>query len=870
MKTKTLLISQVKPLLIAAMLVPIMLLSGCGSEDDNSTPVIDHAPISAIDGFNVIMPGELVYVDLSNLIESGTAGANVTNVYFESSQGSGQCGLVDNSGSSNGNTILGLGFNVIIDGTAICEYIYEVESVAVTGQTKTSASATIMLASSADGDAVLPPISIAMAIDDLTLTTDIETALGDDFPTGYILSEGFSILGDGTVVMDADNFTVSYTPEAVGVSRVVYSLEGEIDDVADIKIGTLDYAISDSLNNGPTATNFRYDPRVEIEEQIDIDVAGNIEDDEDSLQLIDVNSYTAIVASKNPNELTNTVFTFEAPTDGLHYVSYTVSDQRGGFATAMVEVESFDASQYAVWSDIENDSLLFRAPKTQQEMDDSSEPYQGISIETDYEPSISMATFISNGAESFCSYYGRLPTAAEMESLYNNQSPSEKLWPTGKDYIALDEGVFSLYSLQEGGASAIGDDFYYVTCIDTGGLVATMVKPTATANGTDTVEIEVNYTRATGPVAGAVLGISIPGSSTATPSSSTIITDDDGDATIFITNTVAETVTVNIEHDTFYSVEPIVTFIADLTTALIDELEVVSDNALADGISKNEFQLTLLDAYNNPVPQALIAVSFDSTAAQLVETESTLLTGTDGLLTFNITDVAVETVNTTATFTRPDDVEVTASAQSDFVNIFEYATFVVTHNNTANTGFSVHYNTVLLTLKDASGDLITGSKIDFEVSGDASVEATAGQTYGVTDDDGQITVKIYDTSIETVDVIANSGLSQSITASVSFSTDLTEYFVTTEQSDGKALGTTQEFAEGICNDEFNSSRLPTAEEFTALMNQSLGPVLGSQYGWPNTANVYFLADKKLLGNMNLGKVVDNNSPGENRFLLCHL
>ncbi|QDO84041.1 hypothetical protein FM037_13335 [Shewanella psychropiezotolerans] len=172
--------------LLTSLMLSTLLLSGCGGGDSGSDspaagPVVEQAPVSARDGFNVVAPDEPGYVDLSSLIESGTAGAKVTDIYLESSQGSGECGQVQ---TGEGSDILGLGFNVTVEGAAICEYGYEVESIALSGQTKTRARAKVMVASSAGGSAVLPPISIAMAINDVNVT-DVEAALGTDFPAGY-------------------------------------------------------------------------------------------------------------------------------------------------------------------------------------------------------------------------------------------------------------------------------------------------------------------------------------------------------------------------------------------------------------------------------------------------------------------------------------------------------------------------------------------------------------------------------------------------------------------------------------------------------------------------------------------------------------
>lgn len=658
-----------KPSLAVSMLVPVLLLSGCGgSESDNAdgsanAPVVEQAPVSARDGFNVVTPDAPGYVDLSSLIESGTAGAKVTSVYLESKQGTGDCGQVLSSSeasgdSSNANVILGQGFNVTIDGAAICEYTYEVESVALAGQTKTRARAKVMVASSAGGAAVLPPISIAMAIGDPDEVTDIQAALGADFPTGYTLSDSFSVLGDGYVTMVAADFSITYRAEAEGVSRVVYALEGEIAGVPDIKMGTLDYAVSDNLNSAPTADNFAYDKEVEINIPVEISVLDHIDAvDSDELQLIEVKSYTANVASLDPDSLTNKAFTFEAAEGGEHYVSYMVSDKRGGFATGIVKVKTFDAAQVARWTDIEHGTLLFSAPQTKVEIEDFGDAYQGFYGDTGYTPTLHLATFTFIGAQAYCGTRGRLPTPAEMDAMYAAKSPSTTwLWPIGKDYITQDVSTPGLISLTDGTVSALGTDLYYVTCVDSGGLAVTADKSVAVANGTDETTINVSFLRDTGPVADEILDINVTGS--AIPSETTVTTDDNGEASFTVSSIKAETITVGVEYTNKSSeLVPVgtdVTFIGDIDTARIESLTVIQDGAAPDGVSENTLSTLALDLYDNPVAGVLVDVNFDSATAALTEAPSTLLTGDDGVVEFNVTsstpDTAGETVEVTVSY----------------------------------------------------------------------------------------------------------------------------------------------------------------------------------------------------------------------------
>lgn len=651
---------------LLSTLVPALLLSGCGGgENDNGTdkaPVVEQAPVSARDGFNVVAPDEPGYVDLSSLIESGIAGAKVTSVYLESKQGTGECSQIFTSADANDNSanvILGQGFNVTIDGAAICEYAYEVESVALAGQTKTRAKAKVVVASSAGGAAVLPPISIAMAIGDPVRVTDIqaELELQASFPTGYTLSEDFSVLGDGDVILDTAAFSVSYTPTKEGVSRVVYALEGEIAGVPDIKMGTLDYAVSSDLNNAPTASQFDYGSDVEINTSVDIDVSDYISDavDGDELQLIDVQSYTANVTSKAPGVMTNKIFTFEAAGSGKHYVSYTVSDQRGGFATGIVEVSTFDANQVSRWTDIENVTLLFSAPQTKFEIDATGDDYQGFYNDTDYTPSLNIATFTFAGAQGYCGTRGRLPTPDELEAMYIAKDPKTTwLWPTGKAYVTQDVTTPGLVSLANGAISNLGTDLYYVTCVDSGGLTVTADKSVVVANGIDDTTISVAFSRDSGPVVGEILDINVDGS--AIPSERTVTTDAQGKASFNVTNTKAEITYISIEYTNRSSesvtVSTAVNFIGDINTASISALVSKTNNAYTNSSTGNKIQASVADDFGNPIEGVKVEVTAGGNA-YVTQSPETLLTNSTGSLIFYVKDSTAQTVRVTASVNTP-------------------------------------------------------------------------------------------------------------------------------------------------------------------------------------------------------------------------
>ena len=643
---------------LLSTLAPTLLLSGCGgSESDNTdgnanAPVVELAPVSARDGFEVVSPDKPGFVDLSSLIESGKEGVTITDITLESSQGSGQCGEV-----SIDNTTSFQGFNVTIDGAAICQYTYEVESIAAEPQARMRASARVMVASSGTGSAMLPPISIPIAID-TTQETNIKDALGMDFPKDYTLSPDFSVLGDGDVTADTSAMSISYTATAQGVSRVVYALESNIAGVPDIKMGTLDYTVSGELNNAPTATNFTVAEQTELYTEYDIDVSAYIDDatDADALQLIEVSSYTATVQSKDNNLLTNKVFTFQADSYGMHYVTYTVSDQRGGLATGIVQIRIEDPNAPDLWGDVETDLTLFSAPLTRIEADAKGIVYQGFVSDTNYYPAVDVVTFTFDGANDYCSSIGgHVPGTTELYDLYNDKGPAGQWnWPTGKSYVARGSGVNNwLVSLTDRTEEKLGNNSGYVTCLGTGEQSLTLDKLESRADGVDYTTATVLFVRDGQPVSNANLIVTVTGSATITATS--VTTSSLGTAIVAIKNTVAESVEISFTYASNQAdisvVKKTVKFIADFNNAHIDSIVLLSDNSQNDGNDQNLFQVTMLDNGGNPVKGATIVVTTSSPyTTSVIGGTGGLMTDDDGKVSFGVVSTEAETVEVQASF----------------------------------------------------------------------------------------------------------------------------------------------------------------------------------------------------------------------------
>ncbi|CAK2222629.1 hypothetical protein VCRA2113O204_760001 [Vibrio crassostreae] len=104
-------------------------------------------------------------------------------------------------------------------------------------------------------------------------------ALGDVYPTDYILSQDVMILGDGNVAVDSGLRTVDYTANDDGPHRLVYKLEDPVG--TNHQFGTIDIAVSNDANEGLFADIDTLIPesvqssvsKVEIGDVVEVDVA---------------------------------------------------------------------------------------------------------------------------------------------------------------------------------------------------------------------------------------------------------------------------------------------------------------------------------------------------------------------------------------------------------------------------------------------------------------------------------------------------------------------------------------------------------------------------------------------------------------------
>ncbi|EOL9785027.1 Ig-like domain-containing protein, partial [Escherichia coli] len=233
---------------------------------------------------------------------------------------------------------------------------------------------------------------------------------------------------------------------------------------------------------------------------------------------------------------------------------------------------------------------------------------------------------------------------------------------------------------------------------------------------------------------------------------STVITGPDGTVEISVTSQTAgiSAVTVSINNSTL---SQNVTFIADVRTAKIAELEVIRDNAVADGAMANTLRVRATDAFGNALAGQTVSVLADNgaTVAPVVTTQP------DGTVEIFVTSQTAGISAVTAT--------INSSSQSQNVTFVadvstaKIADLVVIQDNSVADGAMA--NTLQVRVTDAFGNTLAGQTVSVTAGNSATVAPAV-----TTKPDGtaEISVTSQTAGISTVIATINSSsLSQNVT-----------------------------------------------------------------------------------------------------------
>ncbi|EPG6360917.1 TPA: Ig-like domain-containing protein, partial [Escherichia coli] len=190
--------------------------------------------------------------------------------------------------------------------------------------------------------------------------------------------------------------------------------------------------------------------------------------------------------------------------------------------------------------------------------------------------------------------------------------------------------------------SSLSQNVTFVADVSTAKIAdLVVIKDGSEADGSTANTLRARVTDAFGnALAGQTVSVMAGNGATVAP---TVITEPDGTVEISVTSQTAgiSAVTASINSS---SQSRDVTFIADVRTAKIAELEVIRDNAVADGSTANTLQVKVTDANGNTLAGQAVSVLAGNSAT----VASTVTTKPDGTVEISVTSQTAGTSTVTA------------------------------------------------------------------------------------------------------------------------------------------------------------------------------------------------------------------------------
>ncbi|GCK42660.1 adhesin [Escherichia coli] len=238
-----------------------------------------------------------------------------------------------------------------------------------------------------------------------------------------------------------------------------------------------------------------------------------------------------------------------------------------------------------------------------------------------------------------------------------------------------------------------------------------VIKDGSEADGSTENTLRVRVTDAFGnTLGGQTVSVLADNGATTAP---TVITEPDGTVEISVTSQTAgvSAVTVSINSS---SQSRDVTFIADVRTAKIAELEVIRDNAVADGSTANTLQVKVTDANGNTLAGQTVSVLAGNSAT----VAPTVTTQPDGTVEISVTSQTAGTSTVTASINNSS-----LSRNVTFVpgDASQLTSTVETNKSNYTVGETI---TITVTLRDVFDNLVTGATTQLAANGVLTVDGT--------------------------------------------------------------------------------------------------------------------------------------------------
>ncbi|WP_238084020.1 Ig-like domain-containing protein [Pseudescherichia vulneris] len=285
------------------------------------------------------------------------------------------------------------------------------------------------------------------------------------------------------------------------------------------------------------------------------------------------------------------------------------------------------------------------------------------------------------------------------------------------------------------------------------------------------------------------------------------VTDGNGDATVAITDSTAEQVTVSATSGSITRSVPS-NFIKSVSSL---NLKLTDNNSKADGSDADSGQVTVRDASGNVMSGVQVSWSVDH-SAKIVRSDA--VTDASGHASIDYTDTRAESVKLTASASGK-----TESKDSAFVATAAANTISVTMTTDNAQADGVTANVARATVKDSTGKALSGVTVNWATTGSAKLSTGAS----VTDGNGNATVNLTDT-------VAESGLTVTATAGDATGTTTTT-FVGVQQNIAVEMTTDNSPADGV-----------TPNVARATVTDSTGKALsGVTVNWATTGSAKLAA-----------------------------
>ena len=237
-----------------------------------------------------------------------------------------------------------------------------------------------------------------------------------------------------------------------------------------------------------------------------------------------------------------------------------------------------------------------------------------------------------------------------------------------------------------------------------------VTRDNSVADGSTANTLQVRVTDAFGnALNGQTVSVLADNGATVTP---TVTTEPDGTVEISVTSQTAgvSTVTASINSS---SLSRNVTFVADVRTAQIASLEVMQDNAIADGAMANTLRARVTDAFGNALAGQTVSVLADNGAT----TAPTVITEPDGTVEISVTSQTAGTSTVTASI-NSSSLSRTVTFIAD-VRTAQIADLVVTRDNSVADGAMA--NMLRARVTDAFGNALAGQTVSVLADNGATV-----------------------------------------------------------------------------------------------------------------------------------------------------